>query len=256
MIDEIHELLNQYQVWLRDKTALRQINDWVEITTPYVDRHNDALQVYAQRTAGGYILTDDSYIIQDLEMSGCDLRTKKRKELLTMTLNGFGVQLNGDALVVQTSPDSFPLKKHNLLQAMLAVNDLFYLASPNVASLFLEDVALWLNNSNIRYTPSVKFTGKSGYDHMFDFVIPKSPAKQAPERIVKAVNSPTRDIAQAVMFSWLDTREIRPADSRMYAILNDLECPPAPTVVAAFQSYGVRPVLWSKRDSIAEELAA
>lgn len=41
MINEVQSLLDQYWAWLRDKTTLRQINDWVEITTPYLDRHND-----------------------------------------------------------------------------------------------------------------------------------------------------------------------------------------------------------------------
>ena len=74
---------------------------------------------------------------------------------------------------VRASKDNFPMHKHNLVQAMLAVNDLFYLASPIVSSLFLEDVIAWLDENEIRYTPSVKFTGKSGYDNLFDFVIPE-----------------------------------------------------------------------------------
>ena len=45
---------------------------------------------------------------------------------------------------------------------MLAINDLFYLAVPVVASLFYEDVVAWLDLHEIRYTPKVKFTGKSG----------------------------------------------------------------------------------------------
>jgi hypothetical protein len=57
---------------------------------------------------------------------------------------------------------------------MLAVNDLFYLAEPFVKSLFFEDVVAWMDESEVRYTPKVKFTGVSGYDHLFDFVIPKS----------------------------------------------------------------------------------
>ncbi|MDO8636673.1 MAG: DUF1828 domain-containing protein, partial [Dehalococcoidia bacterium] len=173
MIDEIKTLLDNYTSWLRDKTLLRQVNDWVEITTPYLDRHNDLLQIYAKRSDSGYILTDDGYVIEDLEQSGCKLETAKRHALLKMTINGFGVQLNEKRLEIRTSVDNFALRKHNLLQAMLAVNDLFYLAEPMVASLFFEDVVSWLELSNIRYTPRVKFTGKSGYDHLFDFVIPK-----------------------------------------------------------------------------------
>jgi hypothetical protein len=46
-----------------------------------------------------------------------------------MTLSGFGVKLRDEALEVQSTADTFPLKKHSLVQAMLAVNDLFYLAA-------------------------------------------------------------------------------------------------------------------------------
>ena len=136
-----------------------------------------------------------------------------------MTLNGFEVKLKDGALMVMASKDDFPMRKHNLVQAMLAVNDLFYLASPMVSSLFLEDVVAWLDENEIRYTPNVKFTGKSGYDHLFDFVIPKS--KKQPERVIQAINRPSRNEAHAVAFAWFDTRDVRPLDCRAYAILND-----------------------------------
>ncbi len=254
MIDEVQALLDQYWAWLRDKTTLRQVEDWIEITTPYLDRHNDRLQIYARRRDGGFLLTDDGYVLTDLEQSGCKLDSAKRQALLKMTLNGFGVQLSGQALEVHASSDNFALRKHNLVQAMLAVNDLFYLASPVVASLFYEDVVAWLDLSEIRYTPKVKFTGKSGYDHLFDFVIPRS--RQQPERIVRAINRPSRDTAQAMAFSWIDTREVRPPESRAYAILNDSGHPVSESVLDALRNYDVRPVLWSGREQVRQELAA
>ena len=132
---DIEKLLTEYRVWLKERTVLRELNgDWVEITTPYLDRHNDALQIYARPQNGGYLLTDDSYTIHDLESCGCSLSTEKRQDLLRMTLNGFGVKLNKDALEISASTETFPLCKHNLIQAMLAVNDLFYLAKPVVES--------------------------------------------------------------------------------------------------------------------------
>lgn len=254
MIDEVERLLDQYVAWLRDKTSLRQVKDCVEITTPYLDRHNDYLQIYAKRRNGGFLLTDDSYVVEDLERSGCKLDSPKRKKLLEITLNGFGVSLDGSALVVHATPDNFALRKHNLVQAMLAVNDLFYLATPMVTSLFYEDVVAWLELNEIRYTPKVKFTGKSGYDHLFDFVIPKS--KVQPERILRAINHPGRDAAQAMVFSWLDTRDVRAPDSRAYAVLNDSERPVSPDVIDALRSYEVHPVFWIRRAEVREELAA
>jgi hypothetical protein len=59
-MQEIEKLLTDYRTWLKDNTTLREVNaSWIEITTPYLDRHNDALQIYARAENGGYVLTDD-----------------------------------------------------------------------------------------------------------------------------------------------------------------------------------------------------
>ncbi|MEX1127695.1 MAG: DUF1829 domain-containing protein [Vicinamibacterales bacterium] len=255
MIDEVSGLLDQYAQWVRDKSILREVSEqYVEITTPYLDRHNDYTQIYVRKENGAFVLTDGGDTIQDLRASGCDLETSKRKELLASALNGFGVRRDGDALLVKATPHDFSLRKHNLVQAMLAVNDLFYLAVPVVASLFLEDVTAWLELHDIRFTPTVKFTGRSGYDHTFDFVVPAS--RRAPERLIRAINRPSRDLAEAMAFSWVDTKEVRPATSKFYALLNDENRVPATSIVDALRNYDIVPVLWSHREEVRQELAA
>ena len=256
MIEEIRLLTEQYHAWLREKTNLRAIEDWVEITAPFLDRHNDYIQIYVKRTKNGYFLTDDGETIDDLELSGCTLDSPKRKALLRTTLNGFGVQLDGNnkALVVRTTAKDFALKKHNLLQAMLAVNDLFFLATPTVASLFSEDVQAWLDDSDISYDPKVKYLGKSGLDCHFDFLIPRSEIH--PERFLLSIGNPDHNIVRQSVFAWGDTRETRSDDSLAYAILNDAVKPVAGKVLTAFLEYGLQPVPWSERESVREELAA
>jgi hypothetical protein len=254
-VDEVRGLLDRYVAWLKDKSQVRQLKDWVEITTPYLDRHNDYLQIYAKSANGGFLLSDGGYVLEDLQMSGCSIDTPKRQALLQMTLNGFGVQRKqDDSLEVHAGEQNFPLRKHNLVQAMLAVNDLFFLASPIISSLFYEDVVAWLDEHDVRYTPTVKFTGRSGYDHHFDFVIPKS--RRMPERIVETINRPSKETAQALAFSWIDTKDVRPVDSRVYAILNDQESRVPSAAVDALRNYDVHVVLWSERTEISEELAA
>jgi hypothetical protein len=251
---EIERLLIDYRNWLKEKTTFRQVNgDWIEITTPYLDRHNDALQIYARRDDSGFVLSDDSYTIHDLEASGCNLNTDKRQDLLKMTVNGFGVKLNNESMEVHATPENFPIRKHNLIQAMLAVNDLFYLAKPVVESLFFEDVIAWLDANDIRYTPRVKFPGISGYDQFFDFVIPKS--RKQPERILQAITTPTKEKAQSFIHAWNDTRPTRPPESKAYAVLNDNEQPISGGVIDAFRNYYIHPVPWSVRAEIVTELA-
>jgi hypothetical protein len=254
MIEEIQRLLDSYFGWLRDNTSLREVRDWVEITTPYLDRHNDHLQIYARRENGAYILTDDGFTIEDLQQSGCSLDSPKRQHMLRATLNGFGVQTNGEALEIHASPTNFALRKHNLVQAMLAVNDLFFLASPVITNLFLEDVEQWLDANEIRYTPRVKFPGKTGFDYVFHFVVPKS--RSQPERLIQAINRPNKEAAKQFVLAYFDTRGARPVESRAYAFLNDTEQTVSAEVSEAFQAYDVTPVLWSHREGVREELAA
>lgn len=118
----------------------------------------------------------------------------------------------------------------------------------------IAEAEAWLDLSGVRYTPNVKFTGKSGYDHRFDFVIPKSRAQ--PERLLRTLNRPNRDTAQAVAFSWIDTRATRAPESRAYAILNDVDRAVPETVLDAIRSSDVRPVPWSDREATREDLAA
>jgi hypothetical protein len=113
MISEIQTLLDKYLAWLREKTIIRQIDEWVEITTPFLDRHNDHLQIYVQRRNSGFVLSDDGYIIQDLIASSCSLESPKRQSLLNNTLNGYGIKLVENRLETHATAENFSLKKHN-----------------------------------------------------------------------------------------------------------------------------------------------
>ncbi len=260
---DIEAFLDRYFRWLRSQTTSQAFDEWCEITTPFLDHFNDHLQIYIRESESGFMLTDDGYILQSLELSGTSLDTPKRQELLQTTVNGFGVQLEDGQLCATATADNAPFKTHALLQAMLAVDDLFYTAQPHVASIFVEDVARWLEERDIRFTPRIKLTGKSGYDHWFDFVIPKS--KKGPERIVNAMANATRNNVSNVLMAWTDTRDVRAEDSRMYVVINNAsgyraevesETSISASALEALTVYGVRPILWTKRDEALGELAA
>ena len=255
MREEIQGLIDKYTNWLKDKTVLKDIDkDWAKIVTPHLDRHNDCLQIYIQKKGDSYLLTDDGYIIADLINSGCVLDSPKRQELLRITLAGFGVKQVDEELQIKATPQNFSIKKHNIIQAMLAVNDLFYLASPIVNGIFFEDVERWLDLVDVRYIAKAKFAGKTGYDHVFDFAIPKS--KKEPERIIQTLNSPKKDTAEHLVFKWLDTQETRPPESKLYAFLNNSNIHVSQSVLDALKQYEIHPVLWSERENFIKELAA
>ena len=263
-------LINEYYSWLKSETEWKNINGWLEITAPYLDRNNDYLQIYLKKTNGGYLLTDGGETISGLSQEGCRLDSPKRQELLQLTLRGYGVNEHEGKLQIKIdSEDDFPLGKHSLIQAILAVNDMFYTASPHVVSLFFEEVEKWLETSNIRYSERVSFKGLSGYTRAFDFLITKSSKK--PERLIKTMNTHSKSRADSIIMDWLDIKQIRKSNSKMYAFINDekkeeqifpenidktkpkssLEKP-----LSAMKSYGIQPILWSQREDIKKELAA
>ena len=80
-------------------------------------------------------------------------------------------------------------------------------------------------------------------------------SKKQPERIVQAITRPTRDNALLFINAWGDTRQVRAAESKAYAVLND-EQPISGAVIEAFRNYDIRLVLWTDRIEAVTELAA
>lgn len=247
------DLINKYTEWLKQKISIKELDGVCEITTPFLDHHNDCLQIYVTKSGDRLKLSDDGYIFKDLKLCGFDITTEKRRKVLNSILNGFGVLLlEDDELVVDAKIEDFPQKKHNLIQAMLAISDLFVTSKSMAASFFREDVEKFLHIHDIRFTPTVKFTGKSGFDQNFDFVIPAS--KSSPERVLQTVGRPNLQKIRSLLFAWSDTKVARPVKSIAYGILDDTEQPVNPDFEIALQKYEIKPILWSKKEDYLEEL--
>lgn len=253
-MNEIDRLIEGYWSWLKERMLTREVGGWTEITTPYLDRHNDYIQIYGKSVDGRISLTDGGETIQDLFQSGFNFKSEKRQQILKFILAGFQVELKDGQICVEADEKNFALKKHNLIQAILSFNDMFFLASPTIESLFFEDVAHWLDDAGVRYTERVKFPGHSGFDYVFDFVIPKS--KFEPERILRAINNPTKISAQNYILAWVDTRDNRPKNSVALAVLNDNNKEISEDVEDAFKAYNIVPINWSRRNNVVERLLA
>lgn len=251
---ECQGLIDSYLEWLKAGLSVEQINGACELTTPFLDRHNDHLQIYAVKSNGNIVLSDDGYVLADLRTGGLELNTPKRKLVIDSVLNGFGVRREGQQLMVEASPKNLPQRLHSLVQAMLTINDMFVMAQPRVAGFFWEDVRAFLDQHEIRYSPRTKLSGKSGYDHGIDFLIPKS--KNRPERFLQAINAPTKSTIGTYLWVLNDTREARGQDAEAYAFLNDEEHEVGGDVMDALSAYNVTAAMWSKRQQYVERLAA
>jgi len=252
-INKMKDLIQSYTDWLRQKINYKEINGHFEVTTPFVNHINDHIQFYLKRDKRDRIFfTDDGDTLSNLEMAGVDVSTPARQKELHSILNGFGVILKGNELTTMATPGTFPMRKHNFIQAMLSVDDLYIVASPKVEQFFLEDVTNFLQQHNIRFSPNIILQGKSSFQHKFDFLIPSS--DKAPERIIKAVPSPKKQNIIAQLFAFEDTKQAR--NNQGIVILNDLEKEVAPEVLQAIEEYGINDFSWKNRNSWLEKLAA
>lgn len=250
------KFVNDYIQWLKNNTTSKLVrNDIVVISSPFWDRNNDNIQLYIKKTDNDdYVITDDGYTISDLEMSGFSFNTPKRQRELSILLNSYGLSLNDDEIYCDCNLENFPFKKHSFIQGILAINDLFVLSQPNVLSFFLEDVEQYFIQNDIRFTKNIKLTGKSGFDHTYDFVIPRS--KAASERLIKVSNNLDKTITQNIIFAWNDTMQMRDTNTRLYTFANNSEKKISNTNINALRQYGIVPIEWTKRERFLSELAS
>lgn len=256
MTSDVDLLANSYLSWLRNDVSANSLSETIsELTTPFVDRHNDHLQIYAERRSPDlFLLTDDGYILSELKSSGVETRGKKREELIKRLLAGHGVRLEGRELQTDATTADLGKRIHGLVQAMLSVDDMFVLTQPSIRPLFLQEVERFFDDREVRYTSAAKFAGKSGLDHLINFVIPKS--KRAPERFVQVMNTPRRDRVENFLFAVNDTKSARQGDVDFYAIINDTRREVPPDIFHAFDAYQVKTMTWSRREQMIEELVA
>lgn len=246
---ECQHVITEYLKWIKDNTLAKTVEEGkvCSISTPFLDRHNDHLDIYLLKTNDNIKLTDNGYTIADLKMSGFDINTPKRESILKTALNGFGVKMNGnDELYVDANPQNVGQKKYYLLQAILAVNDMFNLAQETVYSLFKEDVELYFKSNDIFFSKDIKLTGRSGFDHNIDFLIPAS--KNKPERLIKAINTAKKDTVLSSIMAFNDINQTRETLTKNFVVYNDLEKEVSKDVIGALDNYAVKHIPWSKKE--------
>lgn len=249
---ECDDIVESYVAWLRSGLKAECLESACELTTPFLDRHNDHLQVYAERRGNEIVLSDDGYTLGDLAASGLELKTDKRRAVLEATLNGFGVRAESGRLLVDATDRNLGQRVHALIQAMLAVDDMFMMAQSRVAGFFFDDVRAFLEENDIRYSERIKLAGKSGFDHGIDFLIPRS--RTRPERVLQVINAPNKNSIGAYLFALDDTRQARAEGSEAYAALNDTSRKVSGEVIEALKAYDVGAIQWSRRDDYVEAL--
>ncbi|MFW6248787.1 MAG: hypothetical protein ACOC4J_03350 [Bacteroidota bacterium] len=49
IVSEVQGLTEKYIQWIKDNMTFNQVAEWVEVTTNYLDMHNDSIQIYKKK---------------------------------------------------------------------------------------------------------------------------------------------------------------------------------------------------------------
>ena len=252
----INDLKILYEQWNSQKLKLEEFNDFIEITTPFVDMHHDFLQIYFTKSKNDlYTLTDDGYIVNELNMLGIDInKAKKRKEFFNLTLKIFGISFdrkNNELFVSFDSLDEYPQKQNNLIQCILRVSDMLLTARNTVVSIFTEEVTTYFEDNDVIFTQEPSFIGKSGNQQNFDFALPRF--KDKSEKLIKAINTPSSDNFTAPLFSFIDIQETRPS-AEFFVLANDNNVPISDKFLSSLKNWNVEVLAWSERSKWIDSL--
>lgn len=251
--------VDNYLAWLKaNMTQTKLENGLIEVTTPFLDRHNDYTQLYFKKESDStYIVTDMGYTVTDLIMSGVDITTDRRKAIFNQILLRLGIQYNKaeNELFIKCDKSKLPVAQHALMQGMLDVNDMFYLATRTVRSLFYEEVSKFFDENEIFYSRNINLSGKSGLQHSFDFLLQRN--KKHPERFIRLLNTPTRSSTERLLFAWEDVSAARNAvtdTSKFIIFVNDTKDKVGNNLLASIKNYDACAIQWSEREEHLEAL--
>ncbi|MBV8356667.1 MAG: DUF1829 domain-containing protein [Deltaproteobacteria bacterium] len=280
--EQCKSIVDKYLDWMRQELRAQLQGDDCEISTPFLDRHRDQLQIYAISRNGQIVLTDDGYTVSELTTAGIEMDSSAVRQNVEALVKGSRVRFQGNELTTETTPDTIGERVQAFLQAMLALNTLSIIAAsrlaivsslesdikerthflgppersslPVSAEIFEAGIEYFLAQSGIKHKQAQVLHGRSGLSHSVDFVIPQT--EQRPLRYIKLVPKPSRTALRSILLMVLDTQENRPRDSRFYVFLNDAGRKVSGQLLEPLQSYGVGAIRWTEREEYVQELAA
>ncbi len=115
-----NELIKSYIDWLKDESLITKFEDTIELTLPFLDAHNDYIQIYINQVDDNIILSDDGNTLNELRMSGREFYNKYIDNILHKT----GIKLISDSFCVEANKNNFPQKMQALIQAILSINNI------------------------------------------------------------------------------------------------------------------------------------
>lgn len=250
---ETENNLQSYFDWFKKRYTVNELKNADEIVTPFSNHLNDRISIFVEYLKNDEIkLSDDGITIDELLMSGINLKTKTRQKIMKDILKRYGLSLTNETIyVIAENSSHFPQQQHNLLQGILSIYDILFTTKENTINIFNEDVHEFLFENDFGGTSDVKLSGKSGLIHQIDYSL--GATKRRPLTLVKFLNSPAFKDVAAQKFISDDLRQnlVTSKFSYKYVIIaNDNKNNIPQKSLTASKEIGIDLIPWSKKSDI------
>ncbi|MDN7144400.1 DUF1828 domain-containing protein [Liquorilactobacillus mali] len=187
---ETKEWISQYTEWLNQNYTIQNLEQGDEITTPFTNTIGDNIRIYVKPLKDNLIeLSDDGNTLNDLDLMGIDMTTSTRNKLLVNVLNQYNIKKNDDILKTESTPQNFPIKKQELLQTLLRVDDLFMTKKSLATDIFLQEVLSYFEENNFGGLPDYSLDGNTGNNYRYNYAL--GPTKKRPLTLFQIMNNPS-----------------------------------------------------------------
>jgi len=245
------DFAKDYANWLTSRLTTTIHRGISEISTPFLDVHNDGLRVYVEAASGRYLLHDNGLTLETLSLQGVEIgSSQRRRELIDGTLHMYGLTIEDDRIQTLANDTNLPQRVHFLLCAMKRIADLWLTARTASSTDFFERVCTFLDEKDVLYSTNVVIPGKT-VEHPIDILIPLPKRR---ERLIKLIGTPNVNTAKVVSFSWIEIEEVRPSAERV-VLVNDISTSDdsmakriSDQTEAILSGYSTAYFRWSQRD--------
>lgn len=250
---ECNAVVSKCLEWLGEGFSAQYLGGDCVVTTPFLDRRNDHIQIRVRKRDGRYVISDGGTTMPDMVDGGFSLRKTVNKELVAYITSGYGVQLDDKAnsLGVEADDTNVGQRMNFLLQAIMAMNSNVPVpALPKITApeKFKGMVISHLRSKKISIKDIKKVPGTSGYRYNMETVFRNSDSSST--RYFKAFHSPDKRSVKEFLFQLEDVHQYNGGNGirKSIAVLNDEKKPDCESEINALEQYGVAHALWMKRD--------
>jgi len=121
------ELINDYFNLLKKEMDTALISeDLFVITTPFLDKHNDLIDVYVKLLPDEkVIITDKGETFNNLKQDGIVIGDENFMEKIDFVIYGLSISIDNDELILHANTTNFAQKFHNFIQTIIKIDSLF-----------------------------------------------------------------------------------------------------------------------------------